>query len=222
MARPVAPAPTIPTLTGLPAASRSRRAVSTFMVSPPTALDERPVEILLGDYRSDEGPLNVERRIIESQASDRAWRVEAGGQVVDLGVVLEGLVTMRAVLGDGEQATIRRAQLRAAPLAIGWGFGSEVDHHVEDSTFGASDQLRLEGGRLLEGQAANGAPSNSEAHVCLDRQEVEAMLCELPGTPSPHEPATIIFMRIRIDHPGTDRLGLRGTHAATGWGGAPG
>src|SRR4030095_3813175 len=185
MARPVAPAPTIPTLTGLPAASRSRRAVSTFMVSRPTALEERPVEILLGDYRGDEGPLNVERRIIESQASDRAWSVEAGGQVVDLGVVLEGLVSVRSVLGHVQHSTIRRTQLRAAPLAIGWGFGSEVDHHVEDSTFGASDQLRLEGGRLLEVQASNRAPSNAEAHVCLDRQEVEAMLFELPGAPRP-------------------------------------
>src|SRR2546428_13427541 len=68
MARPVAPAPTMPTRIGLFWASRARSAGSTIILLP-LPLDERPVEILFRDYRGDQGPLNVERRIIESQAT---------------------------------------------------------------------------------------------------------------------------------------------------------
>jgi hypothetical protein len=41
------------------------------------------------------------------------------------------------------------------------------------------------------------------------------MLRELPGAPRSHEPAAIIFVRIRIYHPCTNDIGFREMHAVT-------
>ena len=50
-------------------------------------LDERPVAILFGNCRGGQGPLNAERRIVESHAAHCAWGVERRGHVVHLRVI---------------------------------------------------------------------------------------------------------------------------------------
>jgi hypothetical protein len=43
--------------------------------------------------------------------------------------------------------------------------------------------------------------------------ELNTVLRKFPGTSGPNEPATIIFVRIRIDYPGTHHFSLSEAHA---------
>ncbi len=53
-------------------------------------------------------------------------------------------------------------------------------------------------------------------HIRQDRQEVESVLCKVPGAPRAHEPAAIILLvRIRIDHPCLDDTDLPDAHTLT-------
>lgn len=61
--------------------------------------DERPGKVLFRNYRSDQGPLDGERRIIESHATCCARGVELRGHVVHFHAILQRLVSVRAALG---------------------------------------------------------------------------------------------------------------------------
>src|SRR5215831_2004030 len=61
-------------------------------------------------------------------------------------------------------------------------------------------------------QSANGSLSRAELHVCLDRQKVDSAFFEFLHAPRPHEAATFVVMRARIDYPGTRHTGLHKMH----------
>src|SRR6516165_4202763 len=81
-------------------------------------LAQRPVAILFRNRRDDRRPLNAKRRIIESHAPRCTWCVKCGCHIVHLCRFLEGLISVRTVLGYIKHPSIRSTQFHAVPLAV--------------------------------------------------------------------------------------------------------
>src|SRR5208283_472966 len=173
-----------------------------------------PVAILFRNHGDGYRPANAERWIVETCASRGTGGVELRGHIIHLGPILESLVSMSALLGQIQHATILRTQLCAVPLAVGWGVGPKVEYYVEHGSSGAAHQFGFECRLHLEMHAANSASTDAEAHVRLDWQEVDPVLRKLLGAPCTEEPPPIVLVGSWVDQPRTGDPGFREPHAA--------
>src|SRR5260221_519888 len=108
-------------------------------------------------------------------------------------------MSVRTALRDVQHSTVPRVQLYAVPFAIGWGFGSEIDHYVENCSPRATDQLGLECGHRLKVHASKSSLSYTKAHILLHRHKINTMFGKFPNAPRSREVSTIIFPQNRID-----------------------
>src|SRR5262249_34590999 len=116
------PAPTIPTLIGVPARSSrssSRSTMNMRRLHQVGGLDESglfghkigPATVLLGDHGRLCGPLDAERRIVPAHAALGDRRVKLGNEISDLGLVLKSQKGIGAALRDQQHAVIRVTEL---------------------------------------------------------------------------------------------------------------
>src|SRR5580704_12097102 len=130
-------------------------------------------------------------------------------------IIFERLVSMRTIFGYEQHSAVLRAQFNAVPFAVRWRLRSEIKNHVKHRTSGTADQLRLNCWRKLQMHPPHGSPCLAEAHVRLDRQEIETVLGELPRTPRSQESPAVVLVRASIDHLGTRNACINKAHSTT-------
>src|SRR5215471_2831368 len=79
----------------------------------------RPMQVLLGDGRYRQRPIDCKRRIIVSHAIGKFWSVARGNQITDFDVIAEGLKAVGEASWNVELAAIRGRKLKFLPLAVG-------------------------------------------------------------------------------------------------------
>lgn len=127
--------------------------------------------------------------------------------------VFQCLVSVRAVFRHKQHAAIVCAQLCTKPFSVGWRVGPEIEHDVTNRSPRTPDQLCLKRRFGLEVHPSNRSFPDAEAHVRLNRHEVNAVIGEFACTPGSHEPSPIIFVRSGVDYEGASDSGLGETHA---------
>ncbi len=178
--------------------------------------------ILIGNRRDWQRPPDFECRIVVPYTSGLARRVDRRGEIVDLGIVLQRLTAVGAALRYVEHVTVVRAQARPVPGPVGRRSGPKIHHDVEDRTPRAANELGLERGGDLIVQSTDRALPDAERHVRLQRGEIDGMFGKLGAAPRAHEPAPRVFMRCRLDDPGTIDSTLRELHRPRALAIAPG
>src|SRR3954464_2279908 len=132
MPRAMKPAPTIPTLIGVPARCNRSSSRSTMNI-PPSLLASgrddvldfrgqkiRPAAVLVGDDGGLGRPLNAECRIIPSHPTLRSGCIELRDDVNHLGLIDEGQKRICAAFRDEQHAIASSAKLHRDEAHKGW------------------------------------------------------------------------------------------------------
>src|SRR5215211_717387 len=213
--RPMKPAPTMPTRSGLPSARRCSSARSTT-ITPRLPGEVGPVAVLLGQERVvGLGPLDRERRVVPAHAALGAGRVVLGHLVEDLGIRGERLVAVREAFRYEQRAPVVGGELDSQPLLVGLRVATQVDDDVVDRAARAANELRLGVGGTLEVHAAQRPLPRVERDVRLHDLIGEAVVGELVRAPRAREEPTRVLAPFEVDEEGSRESRLLEDHAAS-------
>lgn len=127
-------------------------------------------------------------------------------------VAFQSLIPVCATLGQEKHPAVFRRQYDCVPLAVSRRIASDIEHNVEHSSPGATNQLGLESGLDLIVHPANGAFLDAKAHVRLDRLEMNALIREFLGAPGAKKVASVVLTGSGIDNPSACYLSLAKDH----------
>src|SRR3982074_3188754 len=202
------PAPTIPTLIGVPAPFTPRGAPgdeergclprSGGRDEPALAHKIRPAAVLFGDDGGLGGPLDAKRRIVPAHTPLSGRRVELRHEIGDLRLVREGQKGVRAAFRDEEHAVVLRTKLDRYVTHEGWRVRPQIEHHVVHSAANAAQKLVL----LIRGdlvvEAAHRVRAAVEGGIHLDDPVGEAAIVALRTAPAAGKEAAAVRSLVKF------------------------